>query len=117
MNEVKVLLSDNVARAILLDVAKKVGSYNQAWSWWAYEAREQFSYPFGFGVARVVQRTVGDFNATGDTEMIFELHWDAEETPHFYRIRGEYSSYGGDEWDSLTFKEVRPTEKVIRLYE
>jgi len=110
MSNTVVHLTEGVARALLLDIATKFRGYNDAWSWWAYEAGDK-SYPYGGGVARKEQFTDDD-----DTlDLIISIVPDMEEDPVYFRVRGEASSYGKDKWEA-TVKEVKPTQRVVRVY-
>lgn len=121
MSEVTVTLTANVARAILADIAANVqGKYNKGWSWWAYESSD-VSYPFGSGTVTVAQRPSGGVEWSekeeGDTEIVFEFRADSSDEPKFFRITGEYTSYSSDVWEEHSFREVRPTKVVKRLYQ
>lgn len=125
MSEVKVTLTANVARAILNDIADantgKSYASNKGWAWWAYDARDDVSYPFGDGSVQVVQRPggLGEWSEKeeGDTEVVFEFLTDDMDEPVFFRVTGEYTSYNGDTWQEGSFRQVRPTKIVKRLYQ
>lgn len=123
MSDVTVKLTVNVARAILGDIAqvqtKGVYAGNKGWSWWAYDSSD-LSYPFGNGMVKVVQRPTNDGNwekSEGDTEIVFEFLPDQDEEPTYFRVLGEYTSYSGDVWNDSTFRQVRPTKIVKRVFE
>lgn len=122
MNEVTVSLTANIARAILGDIVEEQtkGSYasNKGWSWWAYEAADK-GYPFGSGVVVVDQRPISGAwqKDEGDTEVVFRFELDNEDEFLYFRVLGEYTSYNGDTWNEGTFKQVRPTKVLKRLYE
>ena len=124
MSEVTVKLTANVARAILADIVQKEtnGAYasNKGWSWWAYDATDN-AYAFGSGVVTVVQRpntsNWGWEKEEGDTEVVFEFQLDGSDDPLYFRVLGEYTSYNGDLWEDGTFKQVRPTAVVKRVFE
>jgi hypothetical protein len=124
MSEVTVKLTTNIARAILGDIVENATktSYagNKGWSWWAYDSTDK-GYPFGSGVVVVEQRpqnTDNNWDKTeGDTEVVFRFELDDTEEFLYFRVLGEYTSYNGDTWNEGTFKEVRPTKVVKRLYE
>lgn len=116
-------LTVNVARAILADIAEsqtnKAYAGNKGWTWWAYDAGDK-AFAFGDGVVTVVQRPRNDEwgdKDEGDTEVVFEFQPDAAESPTYFRVLGEYTSYNGDTWNEGTFKEVRPTAIVKRVFE
>ncbi len=122
MSDVTVKLTANVARAILGDIAahETAGNYaaNKGWSWWAYDSGD-LGYAFGSGTVTVVQRpTLGSWEKTeGDTEVVFEVSLDNSDEPVYFRVEGEYTSYNGDVWAEHTFREVRPTKVVKRVFE
>jgi hypothetical protein len=122
MSRVSVELTTNVARAVLGDIAQaeSKGAYagNKGWTWWAYDSSDK-SYSFGGGVVTVVQRpTLGSWEKTeGDTEVVFEFMPDDVEDALYFRVTGEYTSYNGDLWDDSTFRQVRPTAVVRRVFE
>lgn len=122
MSEVTVKLTANVARAILGDIAadQSKGAYagNKGWSWWAYDSAD-LAYPFGSGVVTVVQRpTLGNWEKTeGDTEVVFEFSPDNSDEATYFRVQGEYTSYSGDVWEDHSFRQVRPTKIVKRVFE
>lgn len=112
MSETRIELTGAVAKIIFLDIADKQNGYNDSWSWWAYEADDTKSYAYGYGTAKMEQMT----NTDGQLELILSILPDAEDVPTFFRIRGEDSSYGGNRWDAQV-TEVRPTSRVVRVYE
>lgn len=123
MSEVTVTLTTNVARAILGDIAsaQTKGAYsgNKGWSWWAYDSADT-SYAFGSGVVKVVQRpTLGNWEKTeGDTEVVFEFTSDNfDDEGVYFRVEGEYTSYSGDVWQDHSFRQVRPTKVLKRVFE
>jgi hypothetical protein len=112
MSETKVTLTSNVARALLLDVAEMYKGYNEAWNWWAYEADDERVYHYGGGVAKREQLVSND----SQLELILSITPDMEDETIFFRVRGEESSYGRDRWDA-TVTEVKPTPRIVRIYE
>jgi hypothetical protein len=122
MSDVTVELTANIARAILGDIVtaqtKTAYAGNKGWSWWAYDASDK-GYPFGSGVVVVEQRPSSQNweKVEGDTEVVFRFELDDENDFVYFRVLGEYTSYNGDTWNEGTFKQVRPTKVVKRLYE
>jgi hypothetical protein len=114
MSETCITLTGHVARVILLDIANDAGGYgrNEGWNWWAYEAGDGASYPYGHGVAKMEQLT----SSGAQLELIISIHPEKEEEPSFFCVRGEESSYGRDKWDAVVTP-VKPTARVVRVYE
>lgn len=125
MTAITVELSDSIARALLKDIAEentgKSYASNKGWAWWAYDAHKEVGYPFGGGTVYVVQRPEtpewGNLQDEGDTEIVFQFAIDTSDEEIFFRVEGEYTSYNGDTWDEGTFKRVRPTAVVKRVFE
>lgn len=119
---VKVSLPFNAstARQMLIAIAEDAKGYNKHWAWWTYDAKEDW-YKWGDARARRVQVVIPDpdveYYGEADTELVFEFDIKGTVDPVFYKIEGEFSSYGGETWDDLTFKEVRPTKIVRQVFE
>lgn len=123
MTWVCVDLTPNIARAILTDIVseetKGIYASNKGWSWWAYDARTDVGYEYRGGVVKVVQTSRPEewqSKDEGDTEIVFEFSIGSAD-PVFFRIQGEFTSYSGDTWNVGSFREVRPTEVVRRVFE
>lgn len=112
MSETYITLSGDVARIILLEIASAQNGYNDAWAWWAYDADDTKSYGYGFGTAKKEQMVDVD----GQIELIISILPDAHDTPAYFRVRGELNSYGRNKWDAVV-TEVKPTSRVVRIYE
>jgi hypothetical protein len=121
---VSIELNAKSAQAILLSIAATESTYNRGWSWWAHDV--PVDKMFRYGNARVVkvQETLGDYDSVGYNTLETELVWRIEvdntltggEEEKYFRLRGEYSSHDGDDWENVV-KEVRPTQKVVRIFE
>jgi hypothetical protein len=121
---VSVPLNAKSAQGILLSIAATESTYNRGWKWWAHDV--SVNAVFQYGNARVVkiQESLGDPDTVGyntvETEMIWRIEVDntltGGEDEKYFQLRGEYSSYDGDDWHN-TVKEVRPTQKVVRIFE
>ncbi len=116
--------TENVARALVLDVPyhyNKATIYNKDWSWWAHEAPLNQDFAFGGGTVAVVQRRFpGEWetaDVSDDTELIFSFLLDTEDAPIYYKINGEFTSYGNESWREHSFKQVKPTERTYRVFE
>lgn len=117
MSDVTIPLTEDVARAIVLGVAGDADGYNKAWAWWSHDAREGWEYALGSAVVSLVQRIYpetewyAEDHGDTETELVFKIN------DRFFRIVGEYSSYGQDDWNEHTFKEVRPTKVTRQVFE
>lgn len=121
---VSIPLNAKSAQGILLSIAAEQAHYNQGWAWWAHDA--PVDKVFRYGNARVVkvQETLGDYDTVGystvETEMVWRIEVDntltGGEDERYFRLKGEYSSCDGDDWQNVV-KEVRPTQKVVRIFE
>lgn len=127
MNDVTVPFVDDIARAIILGIANEANMYNKAWSWWANDATENTAYRYGNVTVILVQKkhneeyqdSFGGGYGTGDTELVFQFSVEGDDDDGqvvFYRVQGEYSSYGGDSWSENSFREVKPTTRVYREF-
>lgn len=126
MSDIKVSIDLNAksAQAILLSIAATESTYNRGWKWWAHDV--EVDRVFRYGNARVVkiQEALGDYDSVGyntvETEMVWRIEVDntftGGEDEKYFRLRGEYSSYDGDDWENVV-KEVRPTQKTVRIFE
>ncbi len=119
--KVSMPFNDATARIILSSVASEKEKYNKAWAWWCHDAGEEW-YGYGDARVRVTQRVFPDTDAyelygEEDTEIVFEFDVKGSIDPRYFRITGEYSSYGGEKWDDYAFKEVRPTKVVRQVFE
>lgn len=123
MNDVTIPFVADVARAIVLGIANEANMYNKAWSWWASDATENKAYKYGNVTVILAQKkynkeyqdSFGGGYGTGETELVFQFSASDGEVV-FYRVQGEYSSYGGDSWSEDSFREVKPTTKVYREF-
>jgi len=121
---VSIPLNAKSAQSILLGIAGESALYNKGWAWWAHDV--SVDKVFTYGNARVVkvQESLGDYDTAGYNTMETEMVWRIEvdntltggEFEKYFRLKGEYTSYDGEDWQSVV-KEVRPTQKVIRVYE
>lgn len=122
-------LDDRLAKALLLTIAGDPtrGSWKsdyKDWAWWEKIAQRDVAYTVGSVQVRLVQVVAHDdyddssFGgyAAQNTEMVWEFSDDSDDPAQFYRLTGTASSYG-DAWSDVTFKLVKPTEKVVRVYE
>jgi len=111
-------LDAKAAQAILLAIAASDSNYNKGWSWWAHDVPTNKVFEHGNMFVTKIQEDLGDYETAGyrtlDTEMIWRFS-DGDEVK-FFQLRGEYTSYDGDDWQNVV-KEVRPTEKVVRVFE
>lgn len=119
-------LDEHTAKLILMSIPSTApgnwASSNKDWAWWRYEAAQDTPYNFNGVSVRLVQTVNTDHvDSYGDTdsdsvEMVWEFFPANEaEASEFYQVKGTVSSYG-DDWSSIVFKRVTPTEKVIRLF-
>lgn len=120
---VTIPLDEDVARAIILGVAHSANSYNKSWSWWSIDAHEGTQYKYGDVSVILVQRkrsddfddSFGSGYAVGEIELVWEISNEGVELSH-YRVKGEFSSYGGEDWTDSSFRQVKPTTRTYREY-
>lgn len=122
MCEVKVTLTANVARAILLDIVeeRETNTYYDKWEFWERTVEEGTDFVVGNVTVRLAQSIMpteylGEY-AEGETELIFSFRVDTGEVQYF-RLSGDYTSYSGKRWNDASFREVRPTKVVRQVFE
>lgn len=123
MSKVKVTLTPNVARAILMDIAeeRKSSTHYDKWEFWSRTVEEGTDFLVGNATVRLVQAIMPTENpygesSEGETELIFSFQVDTEEAQYF-RLSGDYTSYSGQRWNGESLREVRPTKVVRQVFE
>lgn len=121
--KVEMELDAKAAQAVLLAIAATESTYNRGWAWWAHDVDVDNTFTHGNMKVTKVQEDLGDSDTAGyrtlETEMIWRFEADDKlggEDTKFFQLRGEYTSYDGNDWENVV-KEVRPTEKVVRVFE
>jgi len=115
-------LDAKAAQAVLLAIAGNNASYNEGWAWWAHDVAINEGFEHGNVRVTKIQESLGDYDTAGYNTQETEMVWKFESgggqftDEKFFQLRGEYTSYDGDDWNN-TVREVRPTEKVVRVFE
>lgn len=113
------VLTANVARAIILDIADEAKGYNKEWSWWAYDAMNNTPYTVGtLNITLIENERVTEDDSYAESEELL-LVWKVEgpwESEKFFTMKGVTQSYGGDDWNGR-FREAKAKIKSVVVYE
>lgn len=91
--------------------------YSSGWNFWYYEVEEdEIERVPGLGDVTVIEKQMaGEGDYAAKIYIVFKVEA-APDVYSFFKKEGNYASYDGSSWDG-SFKEVRPTEKTILVYE
>lgn len=107
----------NVLKEVERLLAEFEREYDDGWGFWSYEVDAGDVHRVkGLGDVEIVEsRTGGEGDYEVDTYLVFKVT-DVAGTVRYYRKGGTYASFSGTEWYG-DFKEVRPQEKTVLVYE
>lgn len=100
---------------VLESILKNYGDqYQEGWERYEWSS-ETFDIP-GLGTVKVVDTfTGGEDSWDVPTHIVFRVTF-PDGTERYYRKKGRYQSYQGNDWDG-PFSEVSPVSEFITIYE